>query len=158
MKRIALSRRPMLGAGACAPTGALSLPGLASASALGEQSLVNGEIIRKWYAAWVNKDLDTFNMLLAGDFTLSSAADDDHISRSIFKTRCWDTQVEFIEHVDLELIVTRAGDAFVKYLGHTKNGKSLRNVEYFRIENVKFEPLECYFGAQASFPSAASGG
>jgi ketosteroid isomerase-like protein len=158
MTRIEMSRRHLLEAGACVLTGAVSLPALASASALGEQNRANEEIIRKWYAAWVNKDLGTFNMLLADNFTFSSAAGDDHISKSTFKTRCWDTQVEFIEHVDLERMTTGAEDAFVKYLGHTKNGKSFRNVEYFRIKNGKIESLECYFGAQSNFPSAVSSG
>jgi ketosteroid isomerase-like protein len=153
-----MSRRHLLEAGACVLTGAVSLPALTSASALGEQNRANEEIIRKWYAAWVNKDLGTFNMLLADNFTFSSAAGDDHISKSTFKTRCWDTQVEFIEHVDLERMTTGAEDAFVKYLGHTKNGKSFRNVEYFRIKNGKIESLECYFGAQSNFPSAVSSG
>ena len=153
-----MSRRHLLGAGACALTGTMRLPALTSAGALGEQNLANEEIIRKWYAAWVNKDLGTFNMLLADNFTFSSAAGDDHIGKSTFKTRCWDTQVEFIERTDLERITTGAEDAFVKYLGHTKNGKSFRNVEYFRIKNGKIESLECYFGAQSNFPSAVSSG
>jgi ketosteroid isomerase-like protein len=158
MTKIAMSRRYLLGAGACALTGAVSLPGLASASALGGQDSTNEDVIRKWYAAWVNKDLGTFNMLLADNFTFSSAAGDDHISKSTFKTQCWDTQVGFIDHIDLERITTSASDAFVKYLGHTKNGKSFRNVEYFRIKSGKFESLECYFGAQSNFPSAVSNG
>jgi ketosteroid isomerase-like protein len=158
MARTVMSRRNVLEAGVCALMGAVSLPALASSSALGGQNSKNEEIIRKWYAAWVNKDLDTFNMLLADNFTFSSAAGDDHISRSTFKTRCWDTQVEFIERVDLERITTGEKDAFVKYLGHTKNGKSFRNVEYFIIKNGKLESLECYFGAQSNFPSAVSSG
>jgi ketosteroid isomerase-like protein len=158
MTRIVVSRRRLIEAGACALTGAVSLTGLASASALGEQDSTNEDIIRKWYAAWVNKDLGTFNMLLADNFTFSSAAGDDHISKSRFKAQCWDTQVEFIDHIDLERISASAEDAFVKYLGHTKNGKSFRNVEYFKIKDGKFESLECYFGAQSNFPSAVSGG
>jgi ketosteroid isomerase-like protein len=156
MTRIAMSRRRLLGAGACALTGAVSLPGLASSSAFEGQNSTNEEIIRKWYAAWENKDLGTFNMLLADNFTFSSAAGDDHISKSTFKTRCWDSQVEFIDHIDLERVTTGENDAFVKYLGHTKNGKSFRNVEYFKIKNGKLESLECYFGAQSNFPSAVS--
>ncbi|HEY6489687.1 MAG: nuclear transport factor 2 family protein [Terracidiphilus sp.] len=157
MSRIVMSRRNLLGAGACALTGAVSLPALAGASALGEQNLANEEIIRKWYAAWENRDLGTFNRLLADNFTFSSAAGDDHISKSTFKTRCWDTQIEFIRHFDLERISAGAEDAFVKYLCHTKNGKSFRNVEYLRIKNGELESIECYFGAQSSFPSAVSG-
>jgi len=156
MTRTKLSRRKVLATGACALVGAVSLTRPASASALEEQTLANEEIIRKWYAAWVEKDLGTFNMLLADNFTFSSAAGDDHISKSTFKTQCWDTQIGFIGSFDLERMITGPEDAFVKYLCHTKNGKSFRNVEYLRIKNGKLESIECYFGAQSSFPSAVS--
>jgi len=52
------------------------------------QNAANDEIVRKYYAAWENKDLDSFNALLADNFTFSSAAGDDHISKSTFKTQC----------------------------------------------------------------------
>jgi ketosteroid isomerase-like protein len=156
MTRIAVSRRDLLATGACALVGVATLPGLAKANALGGHDLTNEEIIREWYAAWEKKDLGTFNILLADNFTFTSAAGDDHISKSTFKTRCWDTQIDFIGHFDLERITTGAEDAFVKYLCHTKNGKSFLNVEYLRIKNGKLESIECYFGAQSSFPSAVS--
>jgi ketosteroid isomerase-like protein len=158
MTSIAVSRRNLLAAGGCALVGAVTLTGPARASASGGRNLANEEIVRKWYAAWGNKDLDTFNALLADDFTFTSAAGDDHISRSAFKTQCWDTQVDFIAGFELERIATGTDDAFVKYLCRTKNGKSLRNVEYLRIRNGKLESIECYFGAQSSFPSAVSKG
>jgi len=158
MTTITKPRRNLLATGACALVGAVTLPGLARASALGRPDSANEEIIRKWYAAWEKKDLGTFNMLLADNFTFSSAAGDDHISKSTFKTQCWDTQVDFIAHFDIERITTGAEDAFAKYLCHTKNGKSFRNVEYLRIKNGRLESIECYFGAQSSFPSAVSTG
>src|ERR1700747_3765145 len=158
MNRITMSRSNLLATGACALVGAVTLPGLARASALGEHDLTNEEIIRKWYAAWEKKDLGTFNILLADNFTFTSAAGDDHIGKSTFKAQCWDTQIDFIGQFDLERITTGAEDAFVKYLCHTKNGKSFRNVEYLRIKNGKLESIECYFGAQSSFPSAVSTG
>ena len=158
MTRITMPRRNLLATGACALVGAVTLPGLARASALGGHDSTNEEVIRKWYAAWEKKDLGTFNMLLADNFTFSSAAGDDHISKSTFKTQCWDTQVDFIKHFDLERITAGEGDAFVKYLCHTKNGKSFRNVEYLRIKNGQLESIECYFGAQSTFPSAVSAG
>jgi ketosteroid isomerase-like protein len=156
--RITIARRNLLATGASALFGAVTMPGLARASASGRPGSKNDEIIRKWYAAWEKKDLATFNMLLADNFTFSSAAGDDHISKSTFKTQCWDTQVDFIGHFDLERITTGADDAFVKYLCHTKNGKTFRNVEYLRIKNGQLESIECYFGAQSSFPSAVSTG
>src|SRR5271163_3472341 len=158
MTKTTVSRRNLFATGTGALFVAAILPGPASASALGEQNLTIEEIIRKWYAAWERKDLGTFDTLLADNFTFTSAAGDDHISKSTFKTQCWDTQVDFIGHFDLERIMTGAEDAFVKYLCHTKNGKSFRNVEYLRIKNGKLQSIECYFGAQSSFPSAVSTG
>src|ERR1700740_2013738 len=104
MTTIAVSRRNLLATGACALGGAVTLSRLAEASASGGHDLTNEEIIRKWYAAWEKKDLGRFNILLADNFTFTSAAGDDHISKSTFKAQCWDTQVDFFEHFDLESI------------------------------------------------------
>ncbi len=158
MTGIAVSRRNLLATGACALVGAVSLPGPASASPFGERTLTNEVLIRKWYAAWEHRDWAPVDRLLADNFTFTSAAGDDHISKSTFKTRCWETQIDFIGHFELERLITGAEDAFVKYLCHTKDGKSFRNVEYIRIRNGKLQSIECYFGEQSSFPSAVSTG
>jgi len=150
--RTAVSRRNLLATGACALLGVVSLPGLASASPSTE------ETVRKWYASWGQKDWGPLDNLLADDFTFSSAAGDDHISKSAFKKQCWETQINFIGRFDLERVAAGPDDAFVKYLCHTTNGKSLRNVEYLRVKNGKIQSIECYFGAQSSFPSAVSNG
>lgn len=156
--RIAVSRRNLIATGACAMVGAVSLLGPASASALEGQNLTNEELVRKWYAAWEQKDWGPVDSLLADKFTFSSAAGDDHIRKSTFKTRCWETQIDFIKHFDLERVSAGADDAFVKYLCHTKDGKSFRNVEYLRIKDGQLQSIECYFGEQSSFPSAVSTG
>jgi ketosteroid isomerase-like protein len=156
--RTAVSRRNLLAAGACALVGGVSLPGRAGASASGGSNLTNQEVVRKWYTAWEKKDWGPVDSLLADNFTFTSAAGDDHISKSTFKTRCWETQIDFIKHFDLERVTAGADDAFVKYLCHTKDGKSFRNVEYLRIKNGKLESIECYLGEQYSFPSAVSKG
>jgi ketosteroid isomerase-like protein len=158
MTSIAVSRRDLLTTGACALVGAMSLPRPARVSALGAQNLTNEELVRKWYAAWEQKDWGPVDSLLADNFTFTSAAGDDHISKSAFKAQCWQTQINFIKKFDLERIATGAEDAFVKYLCHTTNGKSFQNVEYLRIKNGKLQSIECYFGEQSSFPSAVSTG
>ena len=159
MTKITLSRRNLLATGACALAGAVTLPASVRASETGAPNLMSEELIRKWYTAWKTKDFATFNNMLADNFTFSSAAGDDHISKSTFKTQCWDTQINFIKDFDLERVATGPNDAFVKYLCYAKNGKSFRNVEYLRIDkNGKLISIECYFGAQSSFPSAVSKG
>ncbi len=158
MTKITVSRRNLLATGACALVG-VTLPRSARARESGVHNLMSEELIRKWYTAWKDKDFGTFNSMLADNFTFSSAAGDDHISKSTFKTQCWDTQINFIKDFDLERVTTGPNDAFVKYLCYTKNGKSFRNVEYLQIdENRRLISIECYFGAQSSFPSAVSKG
>lgn len=157
MKRIAVSRRNLLTTGGCALAGAAGLLVAATERAGAESSAATEEIIRKWYKAWVEKDEDQFEALMTDNFTFTSAAGDDHISRSTFKTQCWDTQARLIERSDLERVITNGNEAFVKYLCHTTNGKSFRNVEYLLLKDGKLETLECYFGG-AGYPSAASKG
>ena len=157
MTRIELSRRKALEAGACALAGGVGLLVMASAQAETVSDTATEEIVRKWYKAWVEKDEGQFEALMTDNFTFSSAAGDDHISRSTFKTQCWDTQAKLIERSDLERVITSGNEAFVKYLCHTTNGKSFRNVEYHRVRDGKLEALECYFGG-AGYPSAASKG
>jgi hypothetical protein len=158
MTRIAASRRNLLKTGACALAGSAGLLVTANARAGTEPSAVNEAIVRKWYKTWEveKKDWGPFDVLLADNFAFSSAAGDDHISKSAFKTNCWDTQINFIDRVDLERVIGSGNWVFVKYLGHTKNGKSFRNVEYFQLTDGKIESIECYFGGKDTFPSAVS--
>ena len=149
-----MTRRSLLATGICGLVGVVSLPGPTGAYASNGRNLANEEVARKYYAAWEKKDWGPFDKLLANDFTFTSANNDNHIGKSVFKQRCWDTQIDFVGHFDLERIATGLDDAFVKYICHTKNGKSFRNVEYLRIKNGKLESIECYFGAQSSFASA----
>jgi ketosteroid isomerase-like protein len=158
MTRIGVSRRKALQSGACALAGAAGLLETARARAGTEESTAYEEIVRRWYKAWEKKDQAQFEALMADNFTFTSAAGDDHISKSAFKTQCWDTQVDFIDRFDLERVFGSGNEAFVKYLCHTKNGKSFRNVEYFRLRDGKVESIECYFGGKSTFPSAVSKG
>src|SRR5580698_9614071 len=120
MEQATVSRRKLLAVGTAALLVSASLPEVARAATPEKQDQPNEELIRNWYDAWKRKDLATFDALLADDFTFTSAAGDDHISKSKFKTQCWDTQINFIDHFDLERISASADDAFVKYLCYTK--------------------------------------
>ena len=158
MKNTAMSRRTILEACACALAATATIPQIASAHAEVGLSPKSEQTIRKWYAAWEKRDWRPIDMLLADDFTFTSAAGDDHISKSVFKARCWETQIDFIERFDLQRVFGSGNEAFVMYVCHTKNGKTFRNVEYFRLRDDKVEAIECYFGEQSSFPSSRSSG
>jgi len=151
-----MSRRRAIEAGVFALAAAVSVPISASAHPATALSPKAEEIIRKYYAAWEQTDWRPFDVMLADNFTFSSAAGDDHLSKTIFKAKCWGTQKGFIERFDLLRVFGSGNEALVMYVCHTKNGKTLRNVEYLRLTDDKVEAIECYFGAQSSFPSAVS--
>ena len=153
-----MSRRTILGAAPYALAAATGIPQSVSARPEAALSPKNEETIRKWYAAWEKSDWRPLDILLADDFTFSSAAGDDHISKSAFKSQCWETQKDFIDRFDLQRVFGSGNEAFVMYVCRTKNGKSFRNVEYLRLKDDKVQAIECYFGAQSSFPSAVSTG
>jgi hypothetical protein len=156
MKTTAISRRTLLEAGLCALGAGSAVPGVVTAHAQTGLSPKNEKTIRKYYAAWEQKDWHPIDILLAESFTFTSANNDDHISKSTFKARCWASQIDFIDGFQLERVFGNGDEAFVMYVGRTKNGKTFRNVEYFRLRDAKVEAIECYFGAPSSFPSAAS--
>lgn len=153
-----ISRRTAIEAGACALAAVVGVPISAGAHTAAKLSPKAERTIRSYYAAWEQADWRPFDILLADDFTFSSAAGDDHLGKSAFKAKCWETQSDFIERFDLLRLFGSGNEAFVMYVCHTKNGKTLRNVEYLRLRDDKLDAIECYFGAQSSFPSAVSAG
>jgi hypothetical protein len=149
-----MSRRTLLGAGACALAAGASIPEIASARAAAGLTPKNEATVRQYYKGWEIKDWPAFNILLTDDFTFSSPID-ARISKSAFKKGCWDTQIPFIGRFDLEHVVGTGNEAFVMYLCHTTNDKAFRNVEYLRLKGEQVEAVECYFGGQNSYPSVA---
>ena len=156
MRQRAISRRAVLEAGACA---LLVSAGAAKKSAAFAQTGLtqrSEDTIRTWYALWEKKDWHPVDNLLADNFTFTSAAGDDHINKSAFKTQCWQTQIDFIERFDLQRVFGSGNEALVLYVCRTKNGKNFRNAEYLRLSDGKLEAIECYFGATSSYASAVS--
>jgi ketosteroid isomerase-like protein len=158
MRARAMSRRTVFEVGVCAMALTAAIPGITDAHAETGLSPKKEETIRKYYAAWEKRDWQPLDILLADNFTFTSANNDDHISKSTFKARCWESQIDFIERFELERVIGNGNDAFVMYVCRTKNGKTFRNVEYFRLSDRKVEAIECYFGAPSSFASAVSTG
>ena len=157
MTERAMSRRTALEAGACALAAAAGVSQLARASTETTPRSKSQEIVRKYYAAWETKHWHPIDILLADDFTFSSPLD-DHISKSDFKSGCWDTQIAYIDRFDLKQVIGRDNEVFVMYVCHTTNGKTFRNVEYVQLRDDKVKSVECYFGGKSSFPSAVSSG
>lgn len=156
MTKVAISRRMAFG------TGAGVLAAAAGASAIGSAQADTGvspqveAIIRKHYNAWVEKDWKTEDSLLADDFTFSSAAPDDHISKAAFKKQCWDTQASHIKGFDLVRLYGSGDEAFVLYNCLTMDDKTFQNVEYLKLRDGKIASIYCYFGAPSNYPTEVS--
>lgn len=157
MRKTTVSRRALIGAGACSLVAAAGVPQLVRASAKPGLRSNSHETVRKYYAAWEKKDWHPVDILLTDDFTFSSPLD-DHISKSAFKAGCWDTQIAYIDRFDLKQVVGTGNEVFVMYVCHTTNGKTFQNVEFLQLQDGKVKALQCYFGGKSSFPSAVSTG
>jgi hypothetical protein len=150
-----MSRRTLLRVGACTLATSTGLPALAGAEAGTVLNGINEETIRKYYALWSQQnDWHPVDMLLTDDFTFTSPVD-DRISKSAFKTGCWDTQHGLIAGHDLDRVFVIGDQAFVRYTCRTKNGRSFRNVEYLQLKDKRIEAIECYFGG-SGYPSEAN--
>lgn len=155
MRNTAMSRRTLLEVGACTLAASAGLPALSSAESGTGLNRTNEEIIRKYYSLWSRQDeWRPVDMMLTDDFTFTSPVD-DRISKSAFKTGCWDTQHALIAGHDLDRVFVIGDQAFVRYTCRTKNGKSFRNVEYLQLKNKRIAAIECYFGG-SGYPSAAN--
>lgn len=116
------------------------------------------QLIRAYYSGYEKKDWSVTGDVLADSFTFTSPNNDDHISKSVFKERCFLSQLEFIKQFELETILAHGQEAFVKYLCRTTKGTSFRNVEYFRFAKGKIAAIETYFGGNLGYPAASAAG
>lgn len=155
MRARPMSRRDLLGTGACALIAASAMPEMASARSAAGLSPNAGHIVRKYYGAWEKWDWHALDSLLTDDFTFTSP-NDDHDSKSVFYTRCWTPNVKLIGHFDLQQIAGRGDDPLVMYVLHIRNGKKIENVEHLHLRDGKVASVRCYFGQQNSYPAAQS--
>jgi ketosteroid isomerase-like protein len=155
---MSLSRRTLFGTGSGILVGAALIPGAVSAQPQTNTEANNEKVVRRWYGLWVTEKTNwaPFDALLTDDFTFTSAAPDDHISKATFKTDCWAVQVSHIQRSDLEVVVAKGEYVFVRYLCHTTTGTTFRNVELHHMRDGKIASLECYFGGPG-FPTASEG-
>jgi ketosteroid isomerase-like protein len=110
------------------------------------------ETVRNYYSAWEKKEWNLMDGLLADGFTFISPNDDDRLNRREFLTKCW-PEADWIERFDLESVAARDSEAFVRYLCHTRNGRSFRNIEHFQFSEGKIASVECFFGGRQGYPS-----
>ena len=112
-----------------------------------------GKVIRTYFSGYEKKDWNIVASQLAGDFTFTSPNNDDHISLSTYKERCWRT-VQFFKKIEFSKIVVQGNCAFAIYNITTTDNKIIRNTEYYTFSNGKIKSIECFFGPGAGYPGS----
>ncbi len=115
------------------------------------------DIVRRYYSGYEKKKWEAVESLLADNFTFTSPNNDDHIDMPTYKARCW-PQAEFTRRFELESLLHKGNEAFVKYLCTTTKGTQFRNTEYFRFAGDKIISIEVYFGGPLGYPTASATG
>jgi hypothetical protein len=125
----------------------------ATTSAYGGQGTMHERTIKDYFGGWQKKDWTAVRAQLAESFTFTSAAPDDHIPIEHFHAKCWN-QAEHIQRFEFVRIVAGEEDAFALVHVITNEGRTLRNIEYFRFDNGKIASIEVFFGGTGEgFPT-----
>jgi len=122
-----------------------------SGPAAGLLNSPNEKSVKGWYTAFVNKDWNLMQQVLADGFTFSSPLD-DHIDLKAFQGRCWPNAYK-IKKVDVDKLVENGDDVFVITNGWTTDGKLFRNTDYFKLKDGKIAAYECFFGPGINYPN-----
>jgi SnoaL-like domain len=123
-----------------------------SSGQMAAQNGANEKAVRAYYTAFVTKDWNLIQGVLADGFTFTSPVD-DHINVQAFKERCWPNAAK-MKSMDLDQIIVNGDIAFVIYNGWTIDGKLFRNSDYFKLKDGKISAYECFFGPGISYPNS----
>lgn len=106
--------------------------------------MISGQdVVRAVLQAYVDKDREAIEQLIAEDFHFSSPLD-NRIDRDAYFRLCWPSSRNM---QDFEIVrMASDGDAaFVTYIG-TMGGRRFRNTEVHTVRDGKVVEVEVYFG------------
>jgi ketosteroid isomerase-like protein len=113
------------------------------------------EIARASYRAYVDKDRDAIEKLIADDFHFTSPLD-NRIDRRTYFERCWPNS-EKASEFDFIHVVPDGQRVFVTYEGQWSGGKRFRNTEILTVRDGKIVEAEVYFGWSIPHEAVAGG-
>ena len=102
------------------------------------------DLVRRYFAAFYGGDRDMVDSLLADDFRFSSP-DDPLLDKAGFFERCWPNR-ERLTDIDLDTVVDRGGELFVRYGARNDKGTRFHNVERLRTDGSQILSAEVYYG------------
>jgi ketosteroid isomerase-like protein len=101
------------------------------------------EVVRDTLQAYVDKDRDAIERLIAADFHFSSPLD-NRIDRASYFRLCWPNS-RTMEDFEIVRMATEGDVVFVTYIG-TVSGRRFRNTEAHTLRDGKVVEVEVYFG------------
>jgi ketosteroid isomerase-like protein len=113
----------------------------------------NVSIARATYEAYVRKDRDKIEALLAKDFHFTSPLD-NRLDRKTYFERCWPNSAN-TTGFDFIHCVAFADRVFVTYEGRNSDGHRYRNTEILTVQNEQVVDVEVYFGWSLPHPAGA---
>jgi hypothetical protein len=112
-------------------------------------------LARASYQAYVEKDREAIEELIADDFHFTSPLD-NRIDRPTYFARCWPNSAT-ITGFDFIHIVSAGDRVFVTYEGRSTSSKRFRNTEILRFCGGKIIDAEVYFGWSIPHEAAEGG-
>src|SRR5205823_11659048 len=81
---------------------------------------------------------------------LRSPGRDAAADRHRYKEKCW-PEAERMERFEVDKVIENGEEAFAQYRLWMKDGRLIRNTEYFRFLGGKIEEIEVFFGNAQAF-------
>jgi ketosteroid isomerase-like protein len=101
-------------------------------------------VVRRSYQAYVDKDRQAIEGLIAADFHFTSPLD-NRLDRTTYFTRCWPNS-QTIKRFEFIHLVPDDERVFVNYECRTTSGKRFCNTEIITVREGKITDAEVYFG------------
>lgn len=94
--------------------------------------MLNTEVVRAAFTAYLTQDERTAAQLLAEDFVFTSPQD-DHIDKAAYLERCFPTADRLVSQEILELVGTDGDGVFILYEYELKTDARHRNTEFITV-------------------------
>jgi ketosteroid isomerase-like protein len=103
------------------------------------------DVVRRFYVAYQEQDLETARELLSDHVTFTSPQD-DHLDKAAYLERCFPTASRFVWTDVREAVEAEPGLVVWRYRYELQDGGRFSNVEEIRVHDDQVVEIRVYFG------------
>jgi ketosteroid isomerase-like protein len=107
------------------------------------------DVVRRFYVAYAEQDLEAARKLLSDDFRFTSPQD-DHIDKATYLERCFPTNDRFVSSEVRKPAEAEPGLVLWRYAYELQDGRRFSNVEAITVRNDEIVEILVYFGGADS--------